>query len=128
LIPDDIFERGLISAEILPITTMLEVIERKVGFVPPWIEALIRMESIEISNEIHVLTGSRVIDTHMAYLSAFLTRHAGIDQFEVIETWNFEFLLEKINLGSEHIHVFKLVGAGLSVFIIPTLTRGYLFN
>jgi hypothetical protein len=49
----------------------------------------------------------------------------------VIETWIFKFFHEKINLGSERIHLFKLaylMGAGLSVFIIPTLTRGRLFN
>jgi hypothetical protein len=36
-----------------------------------------------------------------------------------------------INLGSEHIHLFKLVnleGAELSVFISPTLTRSHVFN
>jgi hypothetical protein len=66
------------------------------------------MESIGISNEIHVLTGHREIDTHMSCLSALLTRHVGIDHFEVIETWIFEFLHE-INLDGEHIHLFKLV-------------------
>jgi hypothetical protein len=35
LISDDITKRGLISIEILPITTLLAVVERKVGLVPP---------------------------------------------------------------------------------------------
>jgi hypothetical protein len=67
----------------------------------------------------------------MTYLSALLTHHTGIDHFVVIETRIFEFFPEKINLGGEHIHLFKLVdlmAAGISVFIIPTLTRSHLFN
>jgi hypothetical protein len=67
----------------------------------------------------------------MVCLSALLTRQAGINHFEVIGTEIFEFLHEKINLGSEPIHLFKLVnlaGAGPSAFIIPTLTRSHLFN
>jgi hypothetical protein len=56
LIPDDIFERGLISIEILQITTLLAVVERKLGFVPPSIEALIRMKTIiGITNEVDIL-------------------------------------------------------------------------
>jgi hypothetical protein len=46
LSPNDISERGLISVEIMPITTLLEVVERETGFVPPNIEALIRTETI----------------------------------------------------------------------------------
>jgi hypothetical protein len=46
LIPDDISERGLISVEILPITTLLAVVEWETGFVPPSTEALIRMKTI----------------------------------------------------------------------------------
>jgi hypothetical protein len=44
----------------------------------------------------------------------------------VIGTRIFKFLHEKINLGGEHIHLFKMVdltGVGMSAFIIPTLTR-----
>jgi hypothetical protein len=53
LIPDDIFERGHIFVEILPITTLLAVVEWKTGFVPPSIEALIRMKTIVgITNEV----------------------------------------------------------------------------
>jgi hypothetical protein len=128
LISDDISKRELISIES---TTLLAVVERKVRLIAPRIEALIRTESIRISNETHVLTDHRAINTHMAYLSALFTRHAGIDHFDVIESQIFEFLYEKINLDSEHIHHFKLVdimGVGLSEFIILTLTRGHIFN
>jgi hypothetical protein len=46
LIPNNISERGLISVEILPITTLLAVVEQETGFVPPNIEALIRTKTI----------------------------------------------------------------------------------
>jgi hypothetical protein len=42
-----------------------------------------------------------------------------------------KLLHKKINLGSEHVHLFKfvnLVGVGLSVLLIPALVRGYLLN
>jgi hypothetical protein len=41
LISDDIPVLGLISVEILPITTLLAVVERETGLVPPRVEALI---------------------------------------------------------------------------------------
>jgi hypothetical protein len=96
------------------------VVERKVGLVPPLIEASIWTESTGMSNEIHALTGDRAVDTYLACLSAIITRHAGISHFEMIETRMFKFLHEKINLGGEHIHLFKLVNlasAGLTGFI-----------
>jgi hypothetical protein len=46
LIPNDISKRGLISVEILPITTLFAVVKREAGFVPPSIEASIRMKTI----------------------------------------------------------------------------------
>jgi hypothetical protein len=46
LIPNDISERGLISVEILPITTLLAVVERETGFILPSIEALVRTKTI----------------------------------------------------------------------------------
>jgi hypothetical protein len=75
LIPDDISEREreLISIEILSITTLLAVVEREVGLVPPTIEALIRTEPIGISNQIHVLTNRRAIDAHIASLCTLHT-------------------------------------------------------
>jgi hypothetical protein len=37
---------GLISFEILPITTLLAVVEQETGLVPPIVEALIQMKTI----------------------------------------------------------------------------------
>jgi hypothetical protein len=40
-------------------------------------------------------------------------------------------LHKKVNLGSEHVHLFKmvnLVGAGMSALIILALVRGHLLN
>jgi hypothetical protein len=92
LIFDNISKRGLIPIEIMSITTLWAVVEGKDGIVPSRTEALVRTESIGISNEIHVLTYHRAIDTHMAYISELFTRHVGIDHFEMIETWIFKFL------------------------------------
>jgi hypothetical protein len=56
LIPSDISERGLISVEIMPITTLLVVVERETRLVPPNIEALIRTKIIVgITNEVDIL-------------------------------------------------------------------------
>jgi hypothetical protein len=44
LISDDIPELGLISVEILPITTLLVAVERETGLVPLRVEALIWMK------------------------------------------------------------------------------------
>jgi hypothetical protein len=132
LSPNDIFEKGLISIEILPITTLLAVVEREIGFVPSSIEALIRMKTIVgITIEVDILGDRRVVDAHMGYFSAFFTRYSGIDHFEMIEAQVLKLLHKKINLGGEHVHLFKpmnLVGAGLSVLLIPALVRGHLLN
>jgi hypothetical protein len=132
LIPDDISERGLIYVEILLITTLLAVVEWKTGFVPPSIEALIRMKTIlEITNKVDVLGDHWAVDAHMARFSALFTRYPGIDHFEMIEARVLKLLHKKINLGGEHVYLFKLVnleGAGLSVLLIPTLVRGHLLN
>jgi hypothetical protein len=101
LIPDDIFERGLISIEILPHTTLLVVVERETRFVPPSIEALIRTKSIVgITNEVDILGDHRVVDAHVAYFSALFTHYSGIDHFEMIKAWVLNLLDKKINLGS----------------------------
>jgi hypothetical protein len=56
LIPDDISERGLISVEILSITTLLAVVKQETGFAPPSIEALIRMKTIvRIIDKVNIL-------------------------------------------------------------------------
>jgi hypothetical protein len=132
LIPDDISDRGLISIEILPITTLLAVVERETGFIPPSIKALIRMETIVgITNEVDILGDRRAVDAHVAYFIALFTRYSGIDHFEMIEARVLKLLHKKINLGSEDVHLFKLVnlaGAGLSVLLIPALVRGHLLN
>jgi hypothetical protein len=131
-IPDDIFERWLIAVEILPITTMLAVVERKTGFVPPNIEALIRTKTIvRITNEVDVLGDRRTFDAHVAHFSALFTHYSGIGHFEMIEAQDLKVLHKKINLGDEHVHLFKLVnlmGVGLSVLLIPALVRGHLLN
>jgi hypothetical protein len=132
LIPDNISKRGLISAEILPITTLLAVVERETGFVPPSIEALIRMKAIVgITNEVDVLGDHQAVDAHLACFSALFTHYPSIDNFEMIEAQVLKLLHKKINLGGEHVHLFKLVnlaGVGLSVLLIPALIRGHLLN
>jgi hypothetical protein len=53
LIPDDVSERRFTSVKVLPHTTLLAVVEREYGFVPPNIEAFIRMKTIVgITNEV----------------------------------------------------------------------------
>jgi hypothetical protein len=132
LIPDDISERRLISIEILPIATLLAIVERETGFVRPSIEALIRMKTnAEITNEVDILGNCWAVHAHKACFSALFTCYSGIGHFEMIEAWVLMILHKKINLGSEHVHLFKLVnlaGVGLSALLIPTLVRGHLLN
>jgi hypothetical protein len=132
LIPDDISERGLISVEILPYTTLLAVVKWETGFVPPSNEALIRTKTIVgITNEVDVLGDRRLVDAHVAHLSALFTRYLGIDHFQMIAAWVLDLLHKKINIGGEHVHVFNLVnlaGASLSALLIPALVRGHLLN
>jgi hypothetical protein len=132
LVPADIFERGLIFVEILPITTLLVVVERETGFVLPSIEALIRLKPIvEITNKVDVLGDHWAVDAHVSHFSALFTCYSGIDHFELIEAWVLKLLHKKINLGGEHVHLFKLVnlvGAGLSALLILALVRGHLLN
>jgi hypothetical protein len=131
LISDDIPELGLISIEILPITTLLAVIEWETGLVPPRIEALIQMKTIVgVTNKVSILTDCRAINTHVACFSALFTSQLGINHFEMIKAWVLK-LLHKINLGSEHVHLFKLVnlaGVGQSTLIILALIRSHLLN
>jgi hypothetical protein len=132
LIPNDISERGLVSVEILPITTLLAVVEWETGLVAPIIEALIRMKTIVgITNEVDILGDHRAIDAHVACFSALFTRYSDIDHFEMIEAWVLKVLHKKINLGGEHVHLFKLVNlasVGLSALLILALVRGHLLN
>jgi hypothetical protein len=132
LISDDIPELGLISVEILRNTTLLAVIEQETGLVPPRVEALIRTKIIVgVTNKVSILTDHRAIDTHVAYFSALFIGHSGIDHFEMIKARVLKLLRKKINLGGEHVHLFKLVnlaGVGRSTLIIPALIRSHLLN
>jgi hypothetical protein len=132
LIPDDISKRGLIYVEIMPITTLLAVVEQEIEFVPPNIEALIRTRTIVgITNKVDILGDHRAVDAHVAHFSALFTHYSGIKHFEMIKAWVVKFLHKKINLGGEHAHLFKLVNladAGLSALLIPALVRGHLLN
>jgi hypothetical protein len=132
LIPDDISERGLISVEILPHTTLLAVVERETGFVLPSIEALIRMKTIVgITNKVDVLGDCRAVDAHVAHFSTLFTRYLVIDHFEMLKARVLKLLHKKINLGGEHVHLFKLVNlaeVGPSALLIPALGRGHLLN
>jgi hypothetical protein len=75
LIPDDISESGLVSVEILPITTLLVVVKQETGFVLPSIEALIGTKIIVgIINEVYILGDRRAVDAHVACFSALFTR------------------------------------------------------
>jgi hypothetical protein len=117
LIPDDVFERELISIETLPITTLLAVVKWETGFVPPSIEALIRMKTIVgITNKVDLLRDHWVMDAHVACFSTLFTRYLGIDHFEMIKARVLKLIHKKINLGGEHVH------------LIPALVRGHLLN
>jgi hypothetical protein len=125
MIPNDISERGLIFVEILLHTTLMAVVEHESGFVPPSIEALTRTKTIVgITNEVDILGDRRVVDAHVAYFSTLFTCYSDIDHFEMIEARILKLLHKKINLGGDHIHLFKMVnlaGAGLGVLLILAL-------
>jgi hypothetical protein len=98
-------------------------VEQETGFVPPSIQALIRMKTIVgITNEVDVLGDHWAIDADVARFSILFTRYSGIDHFEMIEAWVLKLLHKKLNLGGEHVHLFKLVnlaGAGLTALVTP---------
>jgi hypothetical protein len=110
----------------------MAVVERETGFVSSSIEALIRMKTIiRITNEVDILGDHRVVVAHVARFSALFTHYSSIDHFEMIEARVLKPLHKKINLGGEHVHLFKpvnLAGAGLSALLIPALVRGHLLN
>jgi hypothetical protein len=132
LISDDISERMIISVETLPITTLLAVVEWGTEFLPPSIHALISTKTIvRTTNEVDILGGRQALDAHVACFSTLFTCYSGIDHFEMIEARVLKLLHKKINLGGEHVHLFKLVdlvGVGLSALLIPALVRGHLLN
>jgi hypothetical protein len=129
---NNFLEKWFNFVEVLPTTTLLVVVERETELIPPSIEALIRMITIVgVTNKVRVLVDRRAINTHVAYFSALFTRHSGIDHFEMIEARVLEHLHEKINLGGEYVHLFKLVnlaGVGRSTLIILALIRSHLLN
>jgi hypothetical protein len=107
------------------------VVERETGFIPPSIKALIRTKTIVgITNEVDILGDRQAVDAHVAYFSTLFTCYSGINHFEMTEAQVLN-LLHEINLGGEHVHLFKLVnlaGAGLSALVILALVRGHLLN
>jgi hypothetical protein len=129
---NNFLEKWFNFVEVLPTTTLLVVVERETELIPPSIEALIRMITIVgVTNKVRVLVDRWAINTHVAYFSALFTRHSGIDHFEMIEARVLEHLHEKINLGGEYVHLFKLVnlaGVGRSTLIILALIRSHLLN
>jgi hypothetical protein len=132
LISDDIPDLGLISIEILPITTLLAFVKWETRLVPPRVEHLIRTKTIVgVTNKVSILIDHHAIDTHVPCFSTLFTDHLGIDHFEMIKSRVLKLLHKRINLGSEHVHLFKLVnlaGARWSTLIIPALIRSYLLN
>jgi hypothetical protein len=132
LISDDIPELGLISVEIFPITTLLAVVKREIEFVLPRVEALIWTKTIVgVTNKVSILRDRRAIDTHVACFSTLFTGHSVIYHFEMIKARILKLLHKNINLGGEHVHLFKLVnlaGAGWSTLIILALIRIHLLN
>jgi hypothetical protein len=93
---------------------------------------MIMMKTIaRITNEDDVLGDRWAVDAHVARFFALFTRYTGIDHFEMIEAQVLKLLHKMIHLGSEHVHLFKLVniaGAGLSALLILALVRGHLLN
>jgi hypothetical protein len=78
-----------------------------------------------------ILGDCRAVDAHVAHFSALFTCYLGINHFEMIEARVLKLLRKKINLGGEHVHLFKLVNltsAGLTALLISTLVRGHLLN
>jgi hypothetical protein len=110
----------------------LTVIEWETGFIPPSIDALIRTKTIVgITNKVDILGDHRAVNAHVACYSTLFTPYSGIHHFEMIEAQVLKLLHKKINLGGEHVHLFKLVnlaGTGLSALLIPALVRGHLLN
>jgi hypothetical protein len=132
LIFGDIFERRFTSTEVLPHTILLAVVEPEIGFVPPSIEALIRIKTIVgITNKVDVLGDRRAVDAHVAHFSTLFPCYSSVDHFEMIEDRVLKLFHKKINLSGEHVHLFKLVnlvGVGLSALLVLALVRGHLLN
>jgi hypothetical protein len=79
---------------------LLAVVKRETGFIPPSIQALIRMKTIAgITNEVDVLGDHRAVDADVACYSILFTRYSGIDHFEMIVARVLKLLHKNINLG-----------------------------
>jgi hypothetical protein len=110
MIPNNILERRFTSVEVLPHTTLLAVVEWETRLVPTSIEALIQTKMIiGVTNKVDILGARQAVDAHVVCFSALFTRYLGIDHFEMIEARVLKLLHKKINLGGEHVHLFKLV-------------------
>jgi hypothetical protein len=86
---------------------------------------------VGITNEVDILGDRRAVDAHVVRFYTPFIRYLGIDHFEMIEARVLKLLHKKVNLGGEHVHLFKLVnlaGAGLSALLIPGLVRVHLLN
>jgi hypothetical protein len=84
-----------------------------------------------VTNKVRILIDHWAIDTHVACFFALFIGHSSIDHFKLIKAWVLKLLDKKINLGGEHVHLFKLVnlvGAGWGTLIIPALIRRCLLN
>jgi hypothetical protein len=100
LISNDILELGLIFVDILPITTLLAVVEQETRLVPPRVEALIQTKTIVgVTNKVRILIDHQSIDTHVACFSALFTSHSGIDHFEMIKARVLKLLLENLGMN-----------------------------
>jgi hypothetical protein len=108
------------------------VVKQETGFVPTSIEALIRIKTVVgITNKDDNLGDRQAVDAHVACFSTLFTHYTGIDHFEMIEARVLKILHQKINLGGEHVQLFKpvnLAGAGLSVLFILALVSGHFLN
>jgi hypothetical protein len=111
---------------------LFAVVKQETGFVPPSIEALIRMKTtVGITNEVDAMGDRQAVDAHVTRFSALFTRYSNVAHFEMIKAQVLKLLHKKINLDGEHVDIFKLVnlaGAGLSALVIPALVRGHLLN
>jgi hypothetical protein len=114
-----------------PIPRCWRLSNGKLGLFHPTLNSIRTKTILGITNEVNILGECRTVDAHVACFSTLFTCYSGIDHFEMLEAQVFKFLQQKINLGVEHVHFFKLVnlvGAGLSALPIPALVRGHLLN
>jgi hypothetical protein len=86
---------------------------------------------VRVTNKVDILGDRRAVDAHVACFSLPFTCYSGINYFEMIETRVLKLLHKKINLGGEHVHLFKLMNlatVGLSALLILALVRCHFLN